>query len=135
MVHSDDLSHVYAENMAHHPYGYAMYKPVSSNILKPGSCGYFDSLGTWNPFVDLTSPSSLEKYGLSSPKEELERIPSEENTDWGPKVSRSVTEARLDLSGGLGYVCLWSRSTSLSFSSLRTPNAPRILATHLIVAC
>jgi hypothetical protein len=104
MVHSDDLSHVYAENMAHHPYGYAMYKPVSSNILKPGSCGYFDSLGTWNPFVDLTSPSSLQKYGLSSPKEELERIPSEENTDWGPKVSRSVTEARLDLSGGLGYV-------------------------------
>ena len=88
-----------------------MYKPVSNSILRPGSCGYFDTLGTWNPLVDLTSPSSLQKYGLSSPKEELERIPSEENAEWGPKVSRSVTEVNIDLSGGLGYV--YGQITSL----------------------
>lgn len=101
MGRHNDLSQVYAENMIHHPYGYALYKPVSSSILKPGSCGYFDAQGAWNPIADLTSPASLQKYGLSIPKEELERIPIEENIAWGPKVSQRVTEMNLDLSGGI----------------------------------
>jgi hypothetical protein len=104
MAQGDDLAKVYAENMAHHPYGYALYKPVLSSTLKPGSCGYFDTQGNWQPLVDLTSPNSLQKYGLSSPKEELESISPEENISWGPKVSRRVTEVNLDISGGIRYV-------------------------------
>jgi hypothetical protein len=104
MVQGDDLAKVYAESMAHHPYGYALYKPVSSSILKPGGCGYFDTLGNWQPFVDLTSPESLHKYGLNSPMEELESISPEENITWGPKVSRRVTAVNLGTSGIIRYV-------------------------------
>ena len=129
MGRHNDLSQVYAENMIHHPYGYALYKPVSSSILKPGSCGYFDAQGAWNPIADLTSPASLQKYGLSIPKEELERIPIVENIAWGPKVSQRVTEMNLDLSGGIRYVSRFV--VTLSFGDFFTPSTSRASLLYL----
>jgi hypothetical protein len=113
MGKDSDLDKVYAKNMQHHPYGYALYKPMSSTILKPGSCGYFDSLGAWNPIANLDDVQSLQKYGLQPPKERLEKAPPEENITWGPKVSQNVTEQRMDLSGGARYANLYLEYTDI----------------------
>jgi|SRR5271155_4429483 len=98
---TDRLDNIYNKHMRQHHHGYALYKPVSSDLMRPGSCGYFDDSGSWNPILDLSDPQSLQKHGLTPPKE-LTPAPVENNISWGPKASQGVTEQKIDISLGVG---------------------------------
>jgi hypothetical protein len=95
------LDHVYNKQMQQHHYGYALYKPVSSGLMQPGSCGYFDGSGSWNPILDLGDTQSLQKHGVGQARG-LERAPIEDNITWGPKTSQGVSEKKVDTSLGAG---------------------------------
>jgi hypothetical protein len=93
------LPHIYANAMSNHGYGYALYEPVSSTIVKPGVCGYLDENGNWNPVANLTDSVSLSRDGLG-PVGEVKWAPVDEGRSWGPKVSNSVTAVRVNLKAG-----------------------------------
>lgn len=96
-----DHGRAYSLSMMSHPYGYAIYKPLPDNILKPGICGYFDDSGTWNPIADLADQESLAKFGLKLPTEELDKAPLDYSGSWGPKWSLDVKEDPIDVSAGI----------------------------------
>ena len=81
------LSEVYARCLQDQPYGHALYHPVSSHILKPGACGYFDIDGNWHNIVQITDSAALKAMELS-PIELHEISVAEEQ--WGPKYSSGV---------------------------------------------
>lgn len=98
------LQNTYRESMRNHPYGYALYEPESSNILKPGVCGYLTDNGQWTPLVgnnlrvDLGDAESLRLNGLTS-FENLARA-APDTRAWGPKTSRQVVGTRVDFTAG-----------------------------------
>ena len=86
------LADTYAERMKCHPFGFALYHPASSRILRPGSVGFFDSLGVWVPVAHLEDSESLSKHGLRFPKTSLTVAKTERIKGWTTKVSTGVTE-------------------------------------------
>jgi hypothetical protein len=77
---------------AFHPYGVPLYKPASTRLMRPGSVGYFNSLGEWAPITQLDDPKSLKSGGLKQPEEELERAEFKPITSWDRKYSEKVEE-------------------------------------------
>ena len=103
---SQPLHQMYGDQMRDHPYGYALYNPTSSAVLKPGAVGYFDDLGYWNPLANLADASSLTERGLKLkpfPQDELYAAKQDESMSWGPKLSKTVREHRMHFSGGVEY--------------------------------
>jgi hypothetical protein len=92
------LADVYTERMKCHPFGLALYHPVSSRDLKPGSVGFLDSLGYWTPIAHLEESESLSKNGLKLPTHPLTLARTERITGWTPKTGTGSTER----SGGVG---------------------------------
>lgn len=101
MSHRESLNRLYAEQMKHHPQGYALYEPISTALLKPGACGYFDNFGSWNPIAQLDDSESLEQRGFRCPSEELEEAKDRTNIIWGPKCSMGVKAVKLELEAGI----------------------------------
>ena len=90
----------YADIMRNHPFGVAVYRPLSQIIFKVGACGYFDDFGSWQPIVDLERPNQLLEKKLTPP-EKLEKAPLDDGIEWGPKVSSKTTAKKIGLSGGV----------------------------------
>ena len=90
MAHSGDLQLNYAKAMRNHPFGFALYHPCNKALLKPGSCGYFNHLGDWNPISDVLSSNG----GFVGLDEDLQAA-EPQKLSWGPKCSEHVTERRL----------------------------------------
>ena len=88
----------YARSMLKHGYGYALYEPQSSVVLKPGICGYLDESGRFIETIDITDVKVLAEKGLDS-LGKVEKAASE-TRNWGPKVSESVKYTRVDLHAG-----------------------------------
>ena len=86
------LSDIYTERMKIHPFGLALYHPVSSRELRPGCVGFFDSLGGWTPIAHLEHSESLAKYGLRFPTQSLTIARTERITGWTPKTGFEVKE-------------------------------------------
>ncbi|KAF3072002.1 hypothetical protein CFAM422_005759 [Trichoderma lentiforme] len=84
------LDRVYAQLMSDHPYGWALYKQVTTRDIHPGSCGYFDSEGDWNTITDLSSPQDLISQGWAIPDEGIYDNNGPGSTTWGPKSSNSI---------------------------------------------
>ena len=87
--------------MQEHPYGYALYQPESSLIVKPGALGYISKDGRWTPLVgkggvniNLGAPESLAQNGLTE-FNELHAAPPEQMS-WGPKLSDHAKGYKLD---------------------------------------
>ena len=94
--------------MKHHPYGYALFHPVSNKVLKPGSVGFLDELGFWNPIANLEDPDSLSRQGPTPPSAPLFRAKSSQIQKWTPKQSLKVKERSGGFSGGVKSVnCFW----------------------------
>ena len=92
----DTLPRRYARSLAKHGYGHALYEPVSNHELSPGSCGYINSEGAWNPFLSLDQKDVLQTHGMSLCG--LERAPRS-TREWGPKVSSNVKQSKIDIKG------------------------------------
>ena len=87
MFANDDLHLMYAESLRHHSFGYALYHPCPSTVLTPGSIGYFDNVGEWNP-MEFESFKTLVQ-GM--------KMGEIEHATWGPITTKEVTQ--IDLSG------------------------------------
>lgn len=96
------LADTYAERMRVHPYGFALYHPASTRVMRPGCVGFLDSHGVWTPIAHLEDSDSLTKHGLRFPKQSLTVAKTERITGWDPKVSNGVTERSggIDLGAG-----------------------------------
>ena len=86
------LAYDYAERMKCHPFGFPLYHPESSHILRPGAVGFFDGLGIWTPIAHLEDSESLTKYNLRFPTHSLTVAPTESIKKWTPKVSLGVNQ-------------------------------------------
>jgi hypothetical protein len=99
-----NLNIEYGDQMKHHPYGYALFHPVSNESLNPGSVGFLDELGFWHPIANLEDPESLSRQGLTSPSAPLSRAKSSQIKEWTPKQSSKVKERSGGFNGGVKSV-------------------------------
>ncbi|KAJ5248615.1 hypothetical protein N7468_000066 [Penicillium chermesinum] len=99
--HHRPLNVAYATSMRNHPFGTALYTPLARREFHPGSCGYFDAAGSWNPITDVSDGPRLAAQGYASVEEELEKAPAETGIQWGPLASENVVGRSVDFSGGL----------------------------------
>lgn len=97
------LNKVYAEEMRNHPYGYALYQPTSSSIIKPGVVGFFDKTGFWSPLADLNDEEGLKAAGLSPPSSKLVAAPDQLST-WGVMTSKSTSGQNFEANPSIGLV-------------------------------
>ncbi|KAJ6004630.1 hypothetical protein N7540_012999 [Penicillium herquei] len=100
------LGTLYQQSMLKHPYGYALYEPESTKVLRPGYCGYLTKLGQWTPLVgidkqiiNLGGSLSLTRNGLTQ-FEQFHLAPSDERS-WGPKLSGQVSQKKIKLEAGV----------------------------------
>ena len=81
--------------MQQHPYGYALFRPALSKILKPGCCGYIDAQGKWNPILpDIQAPTAS-NFRASASLDPMDP----QTLIWGPKTSADVAHQNVDFSG------------------------------------
>ncbi|EHK47297.1 hypothetical protein TRIATDRAFT_217898 [Trichoderma atroviride IMI 206040] len=73
-----------------HPYGWGLYKKVTTHDIHPGSCGYFDLEGDWKSIIDLSSEQDLISQGWKIPDDEIFDNNGPGSATWGPKTSSSV---------------------------------------------
>ncbi|KAL7953079.1 hypothetical protein V8C34DRAFT_309518 [Trichoderma compactum] len=90
MTDKSRLDRVYAKLLSNHPYGWALYKKVTTQDMHPVSCGYFDSDGDWHTIVDLRSQDDLPTHGWALPDDRINEIRAPGSTRWGSKSSKSV---------------------------------------------
>lgn len=96
------LDRLYAQLLADHPYGWALFKKATTYDIQPGNCGYFDTEGDWHTIVDLTSnPEDLVRDGWKAPGTRIgDNGATPDQMEWGPKYSNSVTSRRIGGSVG-----------------------------------
>ncbi|KDR73009.1 hypothetical protein GALMADRAFT_252413 [Galerina marginata CBS 339.88] len=95
------LDQQYADVMGNHPFGIALYRPLPRSSFNPGSCGYFDDFGAWNPIAHFDDGAeALREKGLST-AQELEKAPVDDGIIWGPKTSSRTRATKVELSGGI----------------------------------
>lgn len=99
--HQRKLDEQYAEIMDDHPFGVALYRPLPTSILRPGSLGYFDEFGAWNLIAHLADGPELLAKGLDKLEDEIAMAPPEDGIKWGPKISSATKATKLELSGGV----------------------------------
>lgn len=126
-INTQPLDLAYAKYMKNHPYGTALYTPLPFRNFHPGSCGYFDVHGSWNPIADLSDPSTLSSQGYSPVPEELHRASPETALQWGPKISETTKAHRLSaeagISAGLAAALPVDLGAWYNFSSVREGGA------------
>ncbi|MCJ1246416.1 hypothetical protein MMC30_003623 [Trapelia coarctata] len=140
MASQESLNFVYAEQMKHHPQGYALYEPISTEVLKPGACGYFDRYGSWNVVAQLDDPESLQKHGFLDPSEELQADHDKRKVVWGPKCSVGVKGAKVDVEVGVSAngqgipaeaKAVFKYSTSTGFGAILLTAPPMVKKAYL----
>ncbi|KAJ5552383.1 hypothetical protein N7494_001761 [Penicillium frequentans] len=92
-----DLHKQYAKCMIKRSEGHALYRNVSAEKLKPGTCGYFDNDGDWQVILQTTNAEELQKHGLS-PLGEVRTFTDDGEEYWsGPITSEGVKGERVNL--------------------------------------
>ena len=86
----------YSRLLSSHGYGHALHEPISTQVISPGSCGYINNEGAWNPIISLYDTASLDKHSISPCQ--LVRAPRSTRS-WGPKISTNVKQRGVDLKG------------------------------------
>ncbi|KAF9554917.1 hypothetical protein CPC08DRAFT_151930 [Agrocybe pediades] len=123
------LDQQYADVMQNHPYGIALYRPLRFSIFNPGSCGYFDDNGSWNPIVHLEDREMLARKGLSEMKDEIEKAPVDSGIKWGPLTSENTRATKVELSGGIDPAPGIPVSASAVYSYSTDKNVGAVLLT------
>ncbi|KAL6802263.1 hypothetical protein J3E68DRAFT_395675 [Trichoderma sp. SZMC 28012] len=122
------LDKVYAQLMSDHPYGWGLYKKVTTPEIHPGSCGYFDSEGDWRSITDLSNPQDLNSQGWTIP-DDIHDNKGPRSTTWGPKSSSSIQNYSLGGNSQAGGTAAALR-TSMSMSYENTSDQGAILCTE-----
>ncbi|KAF5227976.1 hypothetical protein FAUST_11408 [Fusarium austroamericanum] len=118
MGESSRLDRVYARLLCDHPYGWALYKKVTSQTLRPGTFGYFDTEGDWNSLIDITNDDSLAQEGLKPPNHPITRSETPDTFTWGPKSSVSVSRRQIGgTAGATTAVSPVQASVTISFEN------------------
>jgi len=125
-----ELDVLYADLMSNHPFGIALYRPQPRSLFNPGSVGYFDKFGAWNPIAHLEDGEALAAKGLSQVKDKLEKAPVDNGIKWGPKTSSGVRERKIEFSGGLNPIPGFPVTASAVFSYSTDKDDGAILLTN-----
>lgn len=80
---------VFQNQFRNFPEGHALYLPVPSAAMKPGTCGYFDHNGDWQTIVQLTDSGALEHGGWTAAKG-IDVNPNRVRECWGAMASENV---------------------------------------------
>lgn len=130
------LNVAYAAYMGNHPFGTALYTPLPLRDFHPGSCGYFDATGSWNPITDLSDSHRLTVQGYAPVQEQIQRAPTETNIQWGPLTSENVKSRSVDMSGGISPALATALPVNLSaelvFSNSKSGGALLITAAPIV---
>lgn len=129
--HQRKLDEQYAAVMENHPFGVALYRPLPTSILRPGSLGYFDEFGAWNLIAHLAEGPSLLAKGLGELEGEIAVAPPDDGIKWGPKISSGTKATKVELSGGidLGLASGIPLTVSAVYSYSTTKDVGAILLT------
>jgi hypothetical protein len=90
------LDQIYSEQLDSHPEGHALYKKLSTLEIKPGSCGFFDHDGDWNPILQLSDENELKAGGWTLLNGV--RIIQDAGIRWRAKTSKGTTGIRAGIS-------------------------------------
>ena len=66
-----DFAGEYREAMKCHSMGTSMYEPSFVSVMQPGSCGYLDKLGCWQPMFSLSDANALQTAGIVMPEKAI----------------------------------------------------------------
>ncbi|RSL54595.1 hypothetical protein CEP54_009804 [Fusarium duplospermum] len=118
MANSSRLDRVYAQLLCNHPYGWALFKKVTTKDIFPGVCGFFDTDGDWHPLVNLNDPSSLADSNMTVPGTGIGKRREPESMVWGPKQSGSTSSNSIGSTVGTSLVVApVEASVTVSFES------------------
>lgn len=92
---------LFADCFSHNTEGYAIYKLISADEIKPGTCGYFDDKGNWDTIAQLVNADGVEQAGWSRPAP-LEIVPRPGKENWGEVKSSNVVGAHIGAGAGGG---------------------------------
>ena len=84
-----NLHRQYSRLLSNHGYGHALREPMSSEEVKPGSCGHFKSDGIWNTLFDIDDQNLFQEAGFSYCN--VERAQTDSRT-WGPVCSDCIKQ-------------------------------------------
>lgn len=94
------LHQVYAESFSGGSLGHALYHPPSAKVLCPGSFGFFNERGEWNPIARLDDDKELKSLGFSrlagQPKK-AQPVPESWEVKTGADVSSTSVKVSVDL--------------------------------------
>lgn len=96
MTGNNQLDEVYVTQMRYHGYGRAMYKPVSTSSFHPGTVGYFDKLGNWNPIADLSAIDARWPETFTPPPSDKLVVAPVETQTWGPKTGKETKSRSIE---------------------------------------
>ncbi|KAL7792028.1 hypothetical protein V8C37DRAFT_381385 [Trichoderma ceciliae] len=111
------LDRVYAQLLSDHPYGWALYKKVTTREIHPGCCGYFDPDGDWHTIADLSDPDDVAGKGWSLPYDSISDSKAPASTIWGPKSSSSVQTRHIGGTAKTATAAPIKTSMTVSFKS------------------
>ena len=93
----DSIYKIYAQLLKWHNKGHALWEPVRSDRIRPGSVGYFDRKGRWETVLQNVQdvPSPMEPF-----TKDIKCV--EENTDTSRDFISKSFEG-IDLNLGIAY--------------------------------
>ena len=101
MAPRDRWDQIYADCFKDQPEGHALYKDVSVEKLKPGTCGFFDEQGDWQIIADLIEPDDTQNEIYSSASG-IERSEGSGKTQWLLRKSASMYRVEPQVTAGAG---------------------------------
>jgi hypothetical protein len=67
-----------------------LFRAISGNVMKPGTCGYFDGDGDWRTIVQTTDQNALSAGGWTLPKGFQISMNQVTKQTWEPKISQNI---------------------------------------------
>ena len=98
------LAQDYAECFADLGKGKALYNPVSSSELRPGSVGFFDHEARWHNICNLDDEASLKRCSLTAATLEI-RMLTDRHVEWRePFLSKGIAVNVISNQAEMGLV-------------------------------
>ncbi|KAH7418572.1 hypothetical protein BKA64DRAFT_654747 [Cadophora sp. MPI-SDFR-AT-0126] len=121
------LPETYADLMSIHRMGHAFYHPEHAHNVRPGTCGYINNSGQWQPIVDLTDEAAL-AAGSFKPLTQLLIKATPDEFAWEDVTSEGVHSNKPSISVGAdGSTVGVPAEASVEFSLEKSVSAGAVL--------